>query len=95
MQALSNVDWSKMTEETRDYLKATGLARARLGYSKEMQELDNLAFAGRLLQAQGTSQLLDAEAKTVLNKYLDQQQQADLNVECKVKAHYQNRQHLI
>lgn len=80
MQALSNVDWSKMTEETRDYLKATGLARARLGYSKEMQELDNMAFTGRLLQAQGTSQLLDAEAKTVLNKYLDQQQQADLNV---------------
>jgi hypothetical protein len=59
---------------------ATGLARAQLGYSKEMQELDNMAFAGRLLQAQGTSQLLDAEAKTVLNKYLDQQQQADLNV---------------
>ena len=80
MQALSQVDWSKMTEETRDYLKATGLARAKLGYSKEMQELDNLAFTGRLLQAQGTSQLLDAEAKVVLNKYLDQQQQADLNL---------------
>ncbi|WP_285948554.1 hypothetical protein, partial [Bacteroides congonensis] len=28
MQALSNVDWSKMTKETREYLKATGLARA-------------------------------------------------------------------
>ena len=49
MQALSNVDWSKMTKETREYLKATGLARAQLGYSKEMQELDNMAFAGRLL----------------------------------------------
>lgn len=80
MQALSNVDWSKMTKETREYLKATGLARAQLGYSKEMQELDNLAFTGRLIQAQGTSQLLDAEAKTVMNKYLDQQQQADLNL---------------
>lgn len=88
MQALSNVDWSKMTEETRDYLKATGLARARLGYSKEMQELDNMSFAGRLLQAQGTAQLLDAEAKTVLNRYLDQQQQADLNVKA---AEYYNQ----
>ena len=87
MQALSNVDWSKMTEDTRDYLKATGLARAKLGYSKEMQELDNMAFAGRLMQAQGTNQLLDAEAKTVLNKYLDQQQQADLNVKA---AEYYN-----
>lgn len=91
MQALSNVDWSKMTEETRDYLKATGLARAKLGYSKEMQELDNMAFAGRLLQAQGTSQLLDAEAKTVLNKYLDQQQQADLNV--KASEYYAQMSH--
>lgn len=80
MQALSDVDWSKMTEETREYLKATGLARAQLGYSKEMQELENMSFAGRLLQAQGTTQLLDAEAKTILNKYLDQQQQADLSV---------------
>lgn len=88
MQALSNVDWSKMTEETREYLKATGLARAKLGYSKEMQELDNMAFAGRLLQAQGTTQLLDAEAKTVLNKYLDQQQQADLSTKA---AEYYNQ----
>lgn len=88
MQALSNVDWSKMTEETRDYLKAIGLARAQLGYSKEMQELDNMAFAGRLLQAQGTVQLLDAEAKTVLNKYLDQQQQADLSTKA---AEYYNQ----
>lgn len=91
MQALSNVDWSKMTKETREYLKATGLARAQLGYSKEMQELDNMAFAGRLLQAQGTSQLLDAEAKTVLNKYLDQQQQADLNV--KASEYYNQMSH--
>lgn len=91
MQALSNVDWSKMTEETRDYLKATGLARARLGYSKEMQELDNMSFAGRLLQAQGTAQLLDAEAKTILNKYLDQQQQADLNV--KASEYYNQMSH--
>ena len=80
MEALSNVDWSKMTEETREYLKSIGLARAQLGYSKEMQELDNMVLTGRLLHAQGTSQLLDAEAKTVLNKYLDQQQQADLNI---------------
>jgi hypothetical protein len=91
MQALSNVDWSKMTKETRDYLKATGLARAQLGYSKEVQELDNMAFAGRLLQAQGTSQLLDAEAKTVLNRYLDQQQQADLNV--KASEYYNQMSH--
>ena len=94
MQALSNVDWSKMTEETRNYLKATGLARAQLGYSKEMQELDNMAFSGRLLQAQGISQLLDAEAKSVLNKYLDQQQQADLSVKASEYYNQMSRGHL-
>lgn len=94
MQALSNVDWSKMTEEARGYLKATGLARAQLGYSKELQELDNMAFAGRLLQAQGTSQLLDAQSKTVLNKYLDQQQQADLNVKAAEYYTQMSRGHL-
>ena len=91
MHALSTIAWSKMTRETREYLKATGLARAQLGYSKEMQELDNMAFAGRLLQAQGASQLLDAEAKTVLNKYLDQQQQSDLNV--KASEYYNQMSH--
>lgn len=91
MLALSNVDWSKMTEDTREYLKATGLARAQLGYSKEMQELDNMAYAGRLLQAQGTVQLLDAEAKSILNKYLDQQQQADLSL--KASEYYNQMSH--
>lgn len=91
MQALSNVDWSKMTKETREYLKATGLARAQLGYSKEMQELENMSFAGRLLKAQGTIQMLDAEAKTILNKYLDQQQQADLST--KAAEYYTQMSH--
>lgn len=91
MEALSHVDWSKMTKETREYLKATGLARAQLGYSKEMQELDNMAYTGRLLQAQGTAQLLDAESKTILNKYLDQQQQADLNL--KASEYYNQMSH--
>ena len=35
--------------------------------------------------------LLDAEAKTVLNKYLDQQQQADLNV--KASEYYNQMSH--
>lgn len=58
--------------------KSTGRESALLDQSKEYQELKNMEFAGRLSQAQEAQILLDAEAQQVLNKYLDEQQQADL-----------------
>lgn len=57
---------------------STGRESALLDQSKEYQELKNMEFAGRLTSAQETQILLDAEAQQVLNKYLDDQQQADL-----------------
>lgn len=87
METLSNIDWGKLTGETRDYLKSTGLARAQLGYAKEQQEVDNMAMSGLILRAQRSGMLLDNEAKGVMNKYLDQQQQLDLNV--KAADYYQ------
>lgn len=87
METLSNIDWGKLTDETRGYLKSTGLARAKLGYAKEQQEVDNLAMTGLIMRAQRSGMLLDNEAKCVLNKYLDQQQQLDLNV--KAADYYQ------
>lgn len=57
---------------------STGRKSALLDQSKEYQELKNMEFAGRLTQAQESQILLDAEAQQVLNKYLDEQQQADL-----------------
>lgn len=87
METLSNIDWGKLTDETRDYLKSTGLARARLGYAKEQQEVDNMAMTGLVLRAQHAGMLLDNEAKGILNKYLDQQQQLDLSV--KAADYYQ------
>lgn len=87
METLSNIDWGKLTDETRDYLKSTGLARAKLGYAKEQQEVDNMAMTGLILKAQHSGLLLDNEAKTIMNKYLDQQQQLDLNV--KAADYYQ------
>lgn len=91
MDTLSRIDWGKLTSETRDYLKQTGLSRAQLGYAREQQEMTNLSSMNRLIQAQGDSQLLDAEAKTILNKYLDSQQQADLQV--KASSYYQQMAH--
>lgn len=87
METLSNIDWGKLTDETRNYLKATGLARVQLGYAKEQQEADNMAMTGLVMRAQRSGMLLDNEAKGIINKYLDQQQQLDLNV--KAADYYQ------
>lgn len=57
---------------------STGKRSAILDQSKEYQELKNMEFAGRLTQAQEAQILLDAEAQQIMNKYLDDQQQADL-----------------
>lgn len=57
---------------------STGRASALLDQSKEYQEFKNMEFAGRLTQAQESQILLDADAQQILNKYLDEQQQADL-----------------
>lgn len=87
METLSNIDWGKLTDDTRNYLRSTGLARAQLGYAKEQQEVDNMAMTGLIMRAQHSGMLLDNEAKGILNKYLDQQQQLDLNV--KAADYYQ------
>lgn len=57
---------------------STGRKSALLDQSKEYQELKNMEFSARLTQAQESQILLDADAQQVLNKYLDEQQQADL-----------------
>lgn len=57
---------------------STGRESALLDQSKEYQELRNMEFAGRLTSAQESQILLDSEAQQILNKYLDEQQQADL-----------------
>ena len=57
---------------------STGRRSAILDQSKEYQELKNMEFAGRLTAAQETQVLLDAQSQQILNKYLDEQQQADL-----------------
>lgn len=57
---------------------SSGRRSALLDQSKEYQELKNMEFAGRLTKAQEAQILLDSEAQQILNKYLDEQQQADL-----------------
>lgn len=57
---------------------SSGRRSALLDQSKEFQELKNMEFAGRLTSAQESQILLDSQAQQILNKYLDEQQQADL-----------------
>ena len=57
---------------------STGRRSALLDQSKEYQEFKNMEFAGRLTSAQESQILLDSQAQQILNKYLDEQQQADL-----------------
>lgn len=57
---------------------SSGRHSALLDQSKEYQELKNMEFAGRLTSAQESQILLDSESQQILNKYLDEQQQADL-----------------
>jgi hypothetical protein len=57
---------------------SSGRRSALLDQSKEYQELKNMEFAGRLTSAQESQILLDSQSQQILNKYLDEQQQADL-----------------
>lgn len=80
LQALGNVDWSKMTEDARKALREQGVARAELGLAREQQELGNLKAQGDLMRSQMALNLLDAEAKQVMNKYMDEQQRSELSL---------------
>lgn len=72
-------DYRNIAIGDSDYWNASsGRRSALLDQSKEYQELKNMEFAGRLTRAQEAQILLDAEAQQTLNKYLDEQQQADL-----------------
>lgn len=77
---LSNVDWYKLSPEYKNWLKTTGVVRANLQLNTDKQNLDNMRWSGSLVRAQRAGQLLDNRSQTVLNKYLDQGQQLQLNI---------------
>lgn len=78
-EILGNTNYRNIGIGLSGYWNAsTGRRSALLDQSKEYQELKNMEFAGRLTSAQEAQILLDAQAQQTLNKYLDEQQQADL-----------------
>lgn len=78
-EILGNTNYRNIGVGQSGYWNAsTGRRSALLDQSKEYQELKNMEFAGRLTSAQESQILLDSRAQQILNKYLDEQQQADL-----------------
>ena len=79
-QNLGATDWRNASPEARAYNLSQGRRAAELGMASLEENLSNQRWSNNLLVANITNSLLDADAKTVLNKYLDQQQQAELNI---------------
>lgn len=77
---LGATDWRNASPEARKYNLSQGRLAAELGMASLEENLSNQRWSNNLLVANITNSLLDADAKTVLNKYLDQQQQAELNI---------------
>lgn len=79
-QNLGATDWRNASPEARAYNLSQGRRAAELGMASLEENLSNQRWSNNLLVANITNSLLDADAKTILNKYLDQQQQAELNI---------------
>jgi hypothetical protein len=79
-QNLGATDWRNASPEARAYNLSQGRKAAELGMASLEENLSNQRWSNNLLVANITNSLLDAESKTILNKYLDQQQQAELNL---------------
>ena len=79
-QNIGATDWRNASPEARAYNLSQGRRAAELGMASLEENLSNQRWSNNLLVANITNSLLDADAKTILNKYLDQQQQAELNI---------------
>lgn len=79
-------NWRNLSPEAIRYNFMSGLEAAKIGMESLREQWTNQKWSNNLLRANVANSLLDAEGKTVINKYLDQQQQADLNIKA---AHYE------
>lgn len=70
---------------------ATGRISAALDQSIEAQNLKNAQFAERISAAQETQILLNVDAQRIMNKYMDQNQQADLFIKVQTLVNLQTQ----
>lgn len=79
-QNIGATDWRNASPEAREYNLSQGRKAAELGMASLEENLSNQRWSNNLLVANITNSLLDAEAKTTMNKYLDENQRAELNI---------------
>lgn len=79
-QNIGATDWRNASPEARAYNFSQGRKAAELGMASLEESLSNQRWSNNLLVANIANSLLDAEAKTVMNKYLDENQRAELNI---------------
>ena len=79
-QNIGATDWRNASPEARAYNLSQGRKAAELGMASLEENLSNQRWSNNLLVANIANSLLDAESKTILNKYLDEQQLAELNM---------------
>lgn len=77
---IGSTDWRNASPEARAYNLSQGRRAAELGMASLEENLSNQRWSNNLLVANIANSLLDADTKTILNKYLDQQQLAELNI---------------
>ena len=79
-QNIGATDWRNASPEAREYNLSQGRKAAELGMASLEESLSNQRWSNNLLVANIANSLLDADAKTIVNKYLDENQRAELNI---------------
>lgn len=85
-------NWKNLAVGASGYWNSTtGRISAALDQSTEVQNLKNAQFAERISAAQETQILLNSDAQRVINKYMDQNQQADLFIKAQTLVNLQTQ----
>lgn len=85
-------NWKNLAIGSSGYWnQQTGRISAALDQSTEAQNLKNAQFAERISAAQETQILLNSDAQRIMNKYMDENQQADLFIKAQTLANLQTQ----
>jgi hypothetical protein len=83
---IGDTDFFKLSPDAQKFYKSMGSTAAHIQMDTLTQQLKNLEYTGNLTQAQTSSVYLDAQAQSVINRYLDQQQQMELKLKASTLA---------
>lgn len=85
-------NWKNLAVGSSGYWnKETGRISASLDQSTEAQNLKNAQFAERISAAQEAQILLNSEAQRTMNRYMDENQQADLFIKAQTLVNLQTQ----